>query len=99
MRVTCSQRPTIDICQQTARHHIQEVQHVRKLIGGEDQSIIFHQELQSLDEDDRNKLLMAAGITDNIPPEQGLAVKADLGIPWNKVSYRKVGIKNSIQIH
>ena len=58
---------------------------MRKLIGGEDQSLIFHQELRSLDEDDRNKLLREAGITINIPPEQGLAMKADLAIPWNKL--------------
>ena len=85
MRVTRSRRPTSEVCQRTVRRRTQEVQQVRKLIGGEDQSLIFHQELRSLDEEDRNKLLREAGITINIPPEQGLAMKADLAIPWNKL--------------
>ena len=56
---------------------------MRKLIGGEDSSLIIHKELQSLDKDDQSKLLREAGLTIGIPPEQGLAMKADLAIPWN----------------
>ena len=58
---------------------------MRKIIGGEDSSLILHQELRSLTKDERSKLLLDAGLTIDIPPEQGLAMKTDLAIPWKKL--------------
>ena len=58
---------------------------VRTLVGGEDSSLVLKEELRSLDKEERSKLLHDAGMTINIPPEQGLAMKADLALPWNKL--------------
>ena len=58
---------------------------MRRIIGGEDSSHLLHQELRSLTREQRSKLLLDAGLTIDIPPEQGLAMKADLAIPWNKL--------------
>ena len=58
---------------------------MKQLIAGEDSSPILKRELLALDKSDRNKLLREVGMTIDIPPEQGLAMKADLAIPWNKL--------------
>lgn len=58
---------------------------MKQLIAGEDSSPILKRELLALDKNDRNKLLRDVGMTIDIPPEQGLAMKADLAIPWNKL--------------
>ena len=58
---------------------------MRRIIGGEDSSLVLHQELRSLTREQRGKLLLDAGLTIDIPQEQGLAMKADLAIPWNKL--------------
>ena len=42
-------------------------------------------EVKMLTSEDRQDLLKSAVITIDIPPEQGLAIKADLAIPWNKL--------------
>ena len=58
---------------------------MRQIIGGKDSSLVLHQELRSLSRDERSNLFLDAGQTIDIPPEQGLAMKADLAIPWNKL--------------
>ena len=42
-------------------------------------------EVKMLSSEERQDLLKSAGITIDIPPEQGLAMKADFAIPWNKL--------------
>ena len=42
-------------------------------------------EVKMLTSEERQDLLTSVGITVDIPPEQGLAIKADLAIPWNKL--------------
>jgi hypothetical protein len=42
-------------------------------------------EVKGLPANERNQLLESAGITLDIPPEKGLALKANLAIPWNKL--------------
>ena len=85
MRVTRPRFATSDVSKRTLRRRSQEVKQVRRIIGGKDSSLILHRELQSLSRDERSKLLLDAGLTIDIPPEQGLAMKADLAIPWNKL--------------
>lgn len=41
--------------------------------------------MKVLTREERQELLKSAGITINFPPEQGLAMKADFAIPWNKL--------------
>ena len=42
-------------------------------------------EVKMLTSEERQDLLTSVGITVDIPPEQGLAIKADFAIPWNKL--------------
>ena len=42
-------------------------------------------DVKMLSSEERQDLLKSVGITIDIPPEQGLAMKADLAIPWNKL--------------
>ena len=58
---------------------------MRRIIGSDDLSLVLHQELRSLTNKEQNKLLLDAGLTVDIPPEEGLAMKADLAISWNKL--------------
>ena len=45
----------------------------------------LHAEVKGLPTDERKQLFMSAGITLDIPPEQSVAMKANLAIPWNKL--------------
>ncbi len=45
----------------------------------------MQEEIRHLNKEDRQSLLFSGGFTIDIPPEQGLAMKADLAIPWNKL--------------
>ena len=47
--------------------------------------ILFEDELKGLHEERKEKVLLDAGITINIPPKQGLASKSMLGIPWYRL--------------
>jgi hypothetical protein len=55
---------------------------IRDVISGGDSTSQLREELRSLDKAGREELLRNAG---DIPAEQGLAMKADLGLPWNKL--------------
>ena len=54
-------------------------------VGAEDADILFKDELRALSEEKKEKLLYDAGITINIPPKQGFAIKSMLGIPWYQI--------------
>ena len=55
-------------------------------VGAEDADILFEDELRALSKEKKEKLLHDdAGITINIPPKQGLAIKSMLGIPWYQI--------------
>lgn len=49
----------------------------------------MREEIRQLTKMERQKLLHDAGFTLDIPPEHGLAMKADLCIPWNKLRVLK----------
>jgi hypothetical protein len=71
VKVTRSWRLTGEVCQRTVWRRSQEVQQVTKIIGGEDSSLILHQELRSLTKDEARYWADS-----DIAPEQGLAMKA-----------------------
>lgn len=58
---------------------------VRELISCGDSASQMKEEIKHCSRPEREKLLHDAGFTLDIPPEQGLAMKADLGLPWNKL--------------
>ena len=58
---------------------------IRGSLSLNDSQTQLQAELKTFSPEERQDLLKSAGITINIPPEQGLAIKADLAIPWNKL--------------
>lgn len=63
--------------------------HVRELVSCGDSATQLMKEIKQLTKSERQELLFNAGFTLEIPPEQGLAMKADLGISWNKLRILK----------
>ena len=61
--------------------HLSAVREVVSAGGGYSQ---FYDEMQPLTRGERWKLLQEAGFSTGIPREHGLAVKADIGLPWAK---------------
>ena len=54
----------------------------RAVITANDTGSQLQHEVRSLGKDARQELLRSAGITLEIPPEAGLAMKADCSLPW-----------------
>ena len=69
----------------TTRRRIQEMGHCRETISGGSPDALLQQELQTFSTADRQQLLTEADIMVHTPPEQGLAMKADLALPWHKM--------------
>jgi hypothetical protein len=85
MRVTHSEVTTSNACVRTIKRRNKSMGIIREVISGGDSASQFKEELKTLDKDGREELLRSAGFTLDIPAEQGLAMKADLGLPWNKL--------------
>ena len=58
---------------------------MRDLVSAGDSKSQMKEEIRHLSKEDRQSLLFSGGFTIDIPPEQGLAMKADLAILWNKL--------------
>lgn len=50
-----------------------------------DSSVQIHHEIKRLTKDERQQLLHTAELPVVIPADQGLAMKADLSLSWNKL--------------
>ena len=72
-----------------------ELEDIRATISKDSQAQL-QAEVRGLPSEERRKLLTSARITLDVPPEKGLAMKADLVIPWNKLRtirrYNKMSI-------
>ena len=69
----------------TLHRRSNELQSIRTTISKDTSTVQFEAEVKALNQEERQQLLKSAGITIDIPPEQGLAMKADLAIPWNRL--------------
>lgn len=58
---------------------------VRELVSCGDSPSQLRAEIRHLTKAEREKLLYENGFTLEIPAEKGLAMKAELSIPWNKL--------------
>lgn len=85
VRVSQSLVTTSDACSRTVIRRNKEIEHVRELVSGGDSAAQLREEIKHLTKSERQELLHNAGFTLDIPPEQGLAMKADLGLSWNKL--------------
>ena len=75
---------TSDVSERTLQRRKQESRQHREVVSGGDSDTLLQMEVRSLGKEDKARLLQEAGITIDIPPEQGLAMKADLSITWSK---------------
>ena len=78
MHVTNSKRPISKASSKTLCRYRKQVQKVRHVLTSDDPTILLREEIRSLSKNEKNSLLKDAGITLDISPEQGLAIKADL---------------------
>ena len=62
-----------------------QTKRIYQVLTSNDISTLLYEEIRSLSKNERSNLLKEAGITLEIPPEQGLAIMADIVLPWNKL--------------
>ena len=74
MRLARPRKSSAEASQRPIRRRSSELQTARELVSGDSSSMQF----QALSKEDRQKLLKEAGFSVEIPPETGLALKADL---------------------
>jgi len=85
MRVPKATVPTSKASAKTVARRNQALHQLRDTISGGDSSSQMQEEIHSLSKGERQKILKEANLTIDIPPEHGVAMKADLALPWNKL--------------
>lgn len=85
MRVTSSVIPSAACSRETIRRRSNELTHIRERLSMGDSAIQMSNELRQLPKEERAVIMKEAKFTIDVPPEQGLAMKTDLNIPWNKL--------------
>jgi hypothetical protein len=85
MRLTRPRKPSTDVSRRTLQRRVQELHQVRERVSMGASSVQLQVEVQSLTKDERQQLLRDAGFSVDIPAEVGLALKADLALPWRKL--------------
>ncbi len=85
MKRTSPRVASTECSERTQRRRAREVQECRANISGGAPEILLQREIGTLSREERQDLLKKAGVTLEIPAGQGLAMKADLALPWNKL--------------
>ena len=76
---------TSDASKRTVRRRSETLSKVREITSGGDTTAQLAAEVKSLSKAEREELLQQAQLPILIPTNHALAMKADLGIPWNKL--------------
>ena len=85
MKIPKATAATTDVSQKTAARRTKAIQMVREVISGGDHSRQLQLEIKNLPQNDREELLRSIGFNLQVPAGQGLAIKCDVGLPWNKL--------------
>lgn len=87
MHVPSPRVSTESVTTKTVKQRSFQLSSIQKSISGGESSerIQLQSEIKLLSTEDREKLLDDIGIHSETSAEQGLALKADLSIPWNKL--------------
>ena len=85
MRLTQPSAPISHLSQRTQKRRAAEVRSTRTALSAESSSVLLETEFKSLGKRDKEMLLDSAGIRAEMSPEEGLALKASLGLPWNRL--------------
>ena len=67
------------------KRRTENISKVRSITSGGDNTAQLASEIKALSKAEREKLLFEVKLPIIIPTDQALAMKADLGIPWNKL--------------
>ncbi len=76
---------TSDASDRTIARRNKIIDRVRDVVSGGDSAAQLREEVKHLSKAERQELLHSGGFRLDVPAEQGLAMKADLGLPWNKL--------------
>lgn len=74
----------------TVQRRASTVENIRMTISGGEKNDVEIQrmsELRRLGREERQSIIREAGLRLEIPPGEGLAMKSELGIPWNKLRH------------
>ena len=85
MPVTGCRVPSSDASSRTLKRRSDEIGRVRSIASGGDSTVQLQAEIKSLTKEERDELLYQAQLPIVIPSDHALAMKADLGLPWNKL--------------
>lgn len=78
---------TSDASDRTIARRNKIIDRVRDVVSGGDSAAQLREEVKHLSKAERQELLHSGGFRLDVPAEQGLAMKADLGLPWNKFNH------------
>ena len=85
MKVAECRVPSSDASKRTVRRRNDNIGEVRSITSGGEALVQLASEIKSLNKEDREGLLLEAQLPIVIPVDHALSMKADLGIPWNKL--------------
>ena len=69
----------------TLKRRTSSMSSVRKFISGGEAAVQLQDEITVLTEEERQEILKSADCTNEISPEETLAMKANLVLPWKKM--------------
>ena len=94
MPVTGCRVPSGEACSKTQKRRSDVISRVRSIASGGNTTIQLEAEIKALTKGERDELLHQAQLPVVIPTDHALAMKADLGLPWNKLRILRRSIFN-----
>ena len=85
MRVPKASAPTTEVSTKTAARRTKAMSKVREVVSAGDSSRQLQLEVKQLPLEERQQLLRGSGFLSSVPVGEGLAMKCDVGLPWNKL--------------
>ena len=89
MRVLKAAVSTSDVTPKTAARRTRALKRVRNVVSCGDVHKQRRLEVKALPCEEREKLLHSAGLNVDVPEGQGLALRCDIDLPWNKLRVLK----------
>ena len=80
---------TSDVTPKIAARRTRALKRVRNVVSCGDVHKQMRFEDNALPYEEREKLLRSAGLNVDVPEGQGLALRGDIGLPWNKLRVLK----------
>ena len=85
IKVSSPTVPTGKSSSDTKRRRSNEISKIRHQLSLGDVTSQFNNEIKMLPSEEREKIMKEANFSVTVPPEEGLAMKADLCMPWRKL--------------